>query len=197
MRKLKVGWLGLFVALVLVCAAPVSAGTGGNGDLSYTVWIVVFNNPDGCSDGVCDEDDVFDDPVTPQSCFALFSGGRVQSNRRAAFGGSYEEGGTVGTLACFSDTGEVLEDSEIAEIHLVARTHSGYIQEIAHEQITDFFGGCGVQHCEDTQAAVFLPNAIGVQTSVVINFSDGSEAGWATLERRPDGVVASFHTRVP
>jgi hypothetical protein len=197
MQSRKRAWVVVATALALLWTGPTLATGGGNGDLAYTVWMIVFNNPGGCiSEGGCGEEDVFENPFPGEVCIAYFAGGRVQSNRRAAFGASYEKGGKMGTLFCFSDTGETLEDPATAELHFILRTHERYLPEIAHEQITTVDGGCDVQTCDDTQAAVFLPDGL-VQTTDVFNFSNGDVKGWAKLERTPGGVRASFHTRVP
>ena len=165
---------------------------------ALTLWGVLFNEPQNCSDGVCGEDDLFVDPLPPRTSVVFLSGQRVPANGRLAYGASYGEGSTVGALP-LPTLG--LEDADAAEVHLILRTHGRYIPGLADEQITSFDGGCDVQTCEDLQFAVFRPadaDPNGVQTTTVQRFSDGSSihGAWATIWREADGIRVAIHSRL-
>lgn len=184
------------IPLVLVLATLPALAEDATGD-AVTLWGVYFNNPGACSDGVCGEDDIFVDPVSPRTAVIFLAGQRIQSNGRASYGASYGEGSTVGALPLPTRT---LEDSQNAEIHLVLRTHGKYLPALADEQITTFGGGCDVQACEDVQFAVFRPqdaDANGRQTSPVRRFADGAQVSGAhaTLWREADGIRVALETR--
>lgn len=141
----------------------------------YTVWWVVFNEPENCSDGVCGEDDIliFEDgepmldennnhvlnmdTISASDISGFFaSGGFVDDDGEAHFGGSAGTGDTPGIIF-----GEGLKYPMTAEVHLVIRTHGPIVGDMAHTQITTFGGGCGPTDngapCADHQFAVFLP----------------------------------------
>jgi hypothetical protein len=137
----------------------------------YTVWWVVFNAPENCSDGICNADDILvvEDGIVPRDA----DGNRVMnmdgiananiSIQHAA--GGYAVDGTLNTSGSLGE-GEVpgivvgpgLLDAETAEIHLVIRTHGAMVEEAFADQISTFGGGCepfDALPCEDVQFAVF------------------------------------------
>ena len=139
----------------------------------YTVWWVVFNAPENCSDGVCNADDILvvEDGVVPRDA----DGNRVMnmdgitnaniSIQHAA--GGYATDGTLNTSASLGE-GEVpgivvgpgLLDAETAEIHLVVRTHGPAVEGAFADQISSFGGGCqpfDALPCDDVQFVVFQP----------------------------------------
>lgn len=197
--QIKTHFLLFLLALSAVLPpVPALAQDSGNGDSAFTLWGVVFNEPEDCSGGICDDDDVFSDPVSPMTAVLFLAGQRVQSNGRLAFGASLPEGATLGALPFPADS---LFDADAAEVHLILRTHGDYLPGIADEQISSFGGGCEVQACEDLQFAVFRPQDVGPdgsQTTVVRRFSDGSAVAgaWATIQRETDGVVVTLHSRL-
>jgi len=139
----------------------------------YTVWWVIFNAPENCSDGVCDADDllVVEDGVVPRD----ESGNRVMNMEgieatnasliHAA--GGYATDGTLNTSASLGEgsvagilLGPGLLDAETAEIHLVVRTHGPADETSFAEQLSTFGGGCepmDAPPCDDVQYAIFTP----------------------------------------
>ena len=187
----------ILTALTIALAfTGVSAQQVGNAGEAYTLWAVIFNAPEKCSDGVCDEDDVFVDPVTPETAVVYLSGLRVPASGVISIGGSYAVGQTYGALPFPATT---IYDVEAAEIHLVLRSHGGFLPAVADEQITTFGEGCVTQDCQDMQFAVFQPgmqDENGEQQSPVLRFADlGSvPLAWATLFREEDGFRVAIHT---
>lgn len=139
----------------------------------YTLWWVIFNEPENCTGGACDADDIFilEDGGIPRDA----DGNRLMnmdtlmaanvSIQHAA--GVYSSDGSMHTSASLGlgdapgiVMGPGLLDPYKAEIHLVVRTH-GPIQEDAFaDQISTFGGGCDPMDaapCDDLQFAVFLP----------------------------------------
>ncbi|MDJ0590378.1 MAG: beta-propeller fold lactonase family protein [Pleurocapsa sp. MO_226.B13] len=118
---------------------------------AYTVWWVVFNNPEFCVDG-CGSDDLERSAVNASSFWAT---GEVVGDES---GGSFSVELLEGELPTGSDQvilGDGLEDSFSAEIHPVVRTHGSVIPELEEEQITTLNGGCPPNECENIQFAVF------------------------------------------
>jgi len=139
----------------------------------YTVWWVVFNAPENCSDGVCNADDILvvEDGIVPRDADGnrlMNMDGIANANisiQHAA--GGYSVDGTLNTSASLGE-GEVpgivvgpgLLDAETAEIHLVVRTHGPMVEGAFADQISTFGGGCepfDALPCEDVQFAIFQP----------------------------------------
>jgi hypothetical protein len=141
----------------------------------YTVWWVIFNEPENCSDGVCDVDDVLvvEDGVVPRD----EDGNRPMNMEGIAAAnvsiqhaaGGFAQDGTLHTSATLG-LGEVpgivigpgLLDPYRAEIHLVLRTHGPAADDIDvfADQISTFGGGCEPMDalpCDDHQFAIFEP----------------------------------------
>jgi hypothetical protein len=131
----------------------------------YTVWMVVFENPEFCSDNTCGEDDIFDGTgnllINPDGTFGtpgvnvsvFWADGKVAS---AAGVGTFtfkiKENNSPGAVLF----GPGLTDAEGSEIHFVLRNHGQAIPGLLEEQLTTFEGGCEVNQCEDEQFAVHL-----------------------------------------
>ncbi len=124
-----------------------------------TNWWVVFNNPDACTAGACDEDDVRaffagnDDPKIG----VHFAAGHVARSATWNASASLREGDTSGLLF-----GSPLMDTDAAEVHVVVRSHgnpSSLPPGERDDAIRTFGGGCGDNVCGDPQAAVFLAPA--------------------------------------
>jgi hypothetical protein len=154
---------------------------GGN---AYTLWYVIFNAPEACSDGVCGEDDVLD--FGDDNPFFPFNADQIEAARISVVWGNTGavanaagrlklDGGLAvgevpdgpqqilvgraedGALAGLSPvTG--LEDAARAEIHLVVQDHGAAHDdpELLNMQLTQFEGACN-PHCADVQYAVHLP----------------------------------------
>jgi len=124
---------------------------------AYTIWWVIFNNPENCTDGECGLDDLFlvdsDGAIIPAP-----AGGRQPnpigreatgvSNMRAT-GSISDEDGSV-EFRAHLPIGDAIEaifgaglfDPMTAEIHLIARTHGPAVDGILHEQLNSPWGGC-------------------------------------------------------
>ena len=144
---------------------------------TYTVWWVVFNNPEECENG-CGEPDLFNDDVGGSVLYA--AGHIIGGNGKGHFAGSLRTGDLRGCqapwdafdLELIGGEGELdmcrdgLVDPQGAEIHLVVRTHGERIPGMVQDQINTFAGGCtaessfgaadGPNECEDQQFAVFM-----------------------------------------
>jgi hypothetical protein len=137
--------------------------SGLDAGAAYTVWWVIFNLPENCSDP-CNLDDIFvnGDPEQGMNWLAieeaqislLWAAGHVIGNNGIGnFGASLSEGKATGELLF----GPGLVDAQTAEIHLVARTHGSPIPGQIKAQIHTFGGGCEVNFCEDQQYSIHLP----------------------------------------
>lgn len=140
----------------------------------FTVWWVVFNSPENCSNGVCNGDDILliEDGVVPRDEL----GNRVMNMEAAEAAnvsvihasGGFAKDGTLHTSASLGEgnvpgivMGPGLLDAETAEIHLVLRTHGPANEAFFAEQLSTFGGGCepaDALPCDDVQYAVFKPS---------------------------------------
>lgn len=146
---------------------------------AVTVWYVIFNAPENCSDGMCGEDDLFLDPAlggaggfnATQIDAARISvvyggdGGVVNPGGRLALDGGLAEGevptgtnqvviGAEGALVPLSPvTG--LEDAQTAEIHVVLQDHGQAHDDpvLLASQLSGFNTACNPM-CVDIQFAV-------------------------------------------
>lgn len=118
---------------------------------AYTVWWVIFNNPEFCVDG-CDVDDLGILEVNASAFWA--TGAVVENDNLGSFNAQLGENQlpTGEEQVLF---GEGLTDSFETEIHLIARTHGEVIPGVVQQQITTFNGGCPPNDCLDVQFAVF------------------------------------------
>lgn len=121
---------------------------------AYTVWWVIFNNPEFCASLPCTADDLPANGGDARiEASAMYADGRlVGSNGRGRFvaGLAVEE---------IKDAlyGPGLLDPSGAEVHLLVRTHGVSIPEVLHSQITTPAGGCPPNSCGDQQFAIHLP----------------------------------------
>lgn len=118
---------------------------------AYTVWWVIFNNPEFCVDA-CDVGDLGISEVNASSFWA--TGEIVGDDNGGIFNAQLREN----QLPLGEDQvlfGNGLTDSFDAEIHLVARTHGDLIPDLVEQQITTFNGGCPPNDCQNVQFAVF------------------------------------------
>lgn len=141
-------------------AVTMTINTSGlEGGAAYTVWWVVFNNPENCTHPIpgvvsdCGEGDLTpnggDDSVNSSVSWA--AGHVIGKNGVGDFAGILKEGKARGQVLF----GPGLIDAEGAEIHLVVRSHGQPIPGQVVEQIHTFEKGCLV--CEDLQFAVHQP----------------------------------------
>lgn len=140
-----------------------------------TMWWVVFNAPENCSDA-CGEDDLFrfDDAgeLVVGENGAELNFEQIEAAEIALIGGTgsvINEDGTGNFSAVLSASenpntvfGPSLTDPMGAEIHLVLRTHGEVNEETLAEQLILFNGGCDVEFpnepCQDLQFAVHIAN---------------------------------------
>ena len=143
----------------------------------YTVWWIIFNYPDNCSDGICGPNDAFlmDNDGRP----VFDQDGQMQMNRMnqesvgmssiRATGGVVNEDGTakfrahlpIGDTTDFAAFGHgLVVDPMEAEIHFILRTHGPIIPELLWEQLFSHDGGCLEPEmrklCRNVQYGIFL-----------------------------------------
>ncbi len=145
---------------------------------AVTMWWVVFNEPQNCSDGECGENDVFNlddkedfilnDDGSPPFNMAIHEAAKISINYMD--GHVIDEGGTAtfnGQLpvgdTSRANIGPGLLDPMKAEIHLVVRSHQQAIPGQVDAMTYTINGGCAAEFpnppCDDLQFAVFLPPA--------------------------------------
>lgn len=140
---------------------------------AYSTWWVIFNDPSGCSDGSCGENDVLPPPGTEEANVSVLwtgTGTIVGPDRMGHFSASLD----VGLDAAPGQViyGDGLLDPMGAEVHIIVRYHGPAIWDDATalvEQLSTFQGSCtpdsslGVGRdpntfgCFDAQATIHLP----------------------------------------
>lgn len=131
---------------------------------AYTIWWVVFNNPENCTDPFdpsfeCGPGDLSSAAVKPSVLYA--TGNVVGGSGRAGFGARLRTGDAAQALF-----GEGLTNPTQAEIHAVVRTHGPVIPGMVDQQISTFNGGCEEGEpndglCDDLQFTAFRQRAGG------------------------------------
>lgn len=143
---------------------------------AITIWWIVFNNPDGCSDP-CSPDDIFIDgdaslgfdleAVAASDAVGGYSTGKLTNAHGWVVMTDRLEAGAVGDEIIVGE-GPILKDARTAEVHLVARTHGPAIPGLVDDQLASYGGGCetfflpgtyptGVGGCSDIQSSIHLP----------------------------------------
>ena len=129
---------------------------------AYTVWWVIFNSPQGCSEP-CDLDDLFNADgtmnVNPDAAISvLWADGAISTeDGRASFSGLLPQGRPLGEVVF----GPGLVDAYTAEVHLVVRSHGPadlgrlYLQLHTFEPHPILGGDC--VPCQDQHFSVHLP----------------------------------------
>ena len=129
----------------------ITSGLEANG--AYTVWWVIFNNPERCATNPCTEADLAPGVRAATGASPLYVTGQlVRGDGKATFGGSLAVGDTNGALF-----GPGLLEPQKAEVHIVVRTHGQAIPGMVDEQLGSFNGGCPPNTCANVQAAQHLP----------------------------------------
>ncbi|WP_373495000.1 hypothetical protein [Aquiflexum sp.] len=131
----------------------------------YTVWVVIFENPELCSDNMCGEDDIFNSEGLIVNGDGSF--GTPGVNVTVMWGtGKIASAAGIGTFNLWAEVnnspGEVLfgpglMDAMGSEIHFVIRNHGQAIPGLLQEQLTSFEGGCEVNGCTDEQFSIHKP----------------------------------------
>lgn len=130
----------------------------------YTVWWVVFNTPQGCSES-CDEDDIIDAEgnmaPNPEANISILwaTGGVTSAEGKGVFSAYLPENQPLGEVLF----GPTLIDARGAEVHLVVRTHGAADLDRLYAQFNTFepdpaMGGT-CDTCTDVQFAVHAPTA--------------------------------------
>ncbi len=129
---------------------------------AVTVWWVIFNTPENCTQGHsglrCGAGDL-GNPATNAS--VIFAAGSVSSAKgKASFGAHLSVGDTKGCQTGLPCNGGLINPMG-ADIHLIVRDHGPIIPELLHEQLSTFGGGCnnappgtgtpGPNTCKDMQ----------------------------------------------
>jgi len=118
-------------------------------DQAMTLWFIVFNYPDLCSDGECGVNDLGDTPA--QGDFHYASGQVIDDDGNASYRGRLRVGDLSGSglieMACpvTQDCGIPLMKPESALVILALHSHGPALEgEELVEQLTTFSGGCEV-----------------------------------------------------
>lgn len=115
---------------------------------AYTVWWVIFNNPENCVGG-CGEDDLFRNGANASVVWA--TGHVIGNNGVGNFAAHLKEEDNPSGLVLF---GPGLQDAEGAAVHLIVRTHGQPIPGVVNEQISTVNGGCPPNTCADQQFGI-------------------------------------------
>lgn len=130
---------------------------------AFTVWWVIFNNPEFCATDPCSVNDLFVEDV--DAAVMVGSGHVVGASGHGRFASHLTEGQITTEHPAFTG-GPGLTNARGAEIHLVLRSHGPLNPEAMPAQISTFEGGCEVNldpgtvpsetgECSDLQFAVF------------------------------------------
>jgi len=105
---------------------------------AYSLWWVVFNNPEACAPGPCNVEDLSNEDTQPT---AIWGSGAVVGD----FGTGNQASGQFTAVLNKDETPLTEEQSlEDAEILLVIRSHGRALRSGTGDQITDYNGGCSV-----------------------------------------------------
>ncbi len=143
---------------------------------AVTVWWVVFNQPENCSDGKCGEDDVFnlgadEKPIlnsdgSPPMNLAAIDAAKVSILRADGHvidqsGDARYSAGLVKGDISEAVIGPGLTDPIFAEIHLVVRSHGPAQPGKLDDMLYTINGGCADKFpnppCTDLQFVIFMP----------------------------------------
>jgi len=114
---------------------------------AYTVWWIIFNNPDNCVGG-CGPDDLMRAGVDGSVLWATAH--VIGNNGVGNFAAHLEEDNPPG----FVIFGPGLQDAEGAEAHFFVRTHGQPIPSQIVEQRTIPNGGCPPNTCDNQQFGI-------------------------------------------
>jgi hypothetical protein len=150
---------------------------------AHSLWYVIFNAPQNCSDGACGEDDIF---IDPDDHSAGFNAEQIVATRASSVwgkagavanpGGRLRLNGALGPGGIPDGQNQVVigrsEDGALVPLGVVTGLHNprraviiAVLQDhgAAHDdpeslkrQLTSFQGACNPD-CEDTQFAVHVP----------------------------------------
>jgi hypothetical protein len=125
----------------------------------YTLWWVIFNNPENCvTPHQCS---VPADLLDPTQQAAVQSSAVNATGRLVSGNGIGDFGAWIGIGGPYSGellAGPGLLDIRRADVLLVVRYHGAAIQDQLVDQMTTFMGGCAVNTCFDDQFAYYPGN---------------------------------------
>ena len=113
---------------------------------AFTLWIVVFNNPEACFTNPCSDKDIFENPAA-QADFLWGAGHVIGGNGVGNFGGHLRVGDTSRSgLAELTESPTVgLLYPMSAEIQMAIHSHGPAVPgETLKAQLSSFLGGCKV-----------------------------------------------------
>lgn len=119
--------------------------TGLTPGYAYTLWWVIWNNPENCVGfpGPCGEADLAN--ATTVKVELLTATGHVVGASGIGYFSAHlnenDSNGTVNPLLGLPEFGGLL-DAETAEVHGVLRSHGPAIPGMVNEQISTYVGGC-------------------------------------------------------
>ena len=143
---------------------------------AYTIWWVIWNEPDNCAvPGACMEPD-FANAVAVE-VEVMYAGGHVVGNNgKGNFSAHLNAGDdspeSMNTSFGFPSVGGLRVGNTFnAEVHVVLRTHGPAVPGLINEQIGSYRGGCddpflyppfsiypnAIGECADIAAAIFAP----------------------------------------
>lgn len=121
---------------------------------AYTIWVVIFNQPENCAggSGKCGGGELTNPAV--EGSIVYGTGSIVGEDKVANFHGSLSEGAPPAGISVNVPAGTFngLKDSRKAEIHLVVRAHGAVKTGEASLQLSTF-GTCA--ECKNVQGARF------------------------------------------
>jgi hypothetical protein len=165
---------------------------------AYTLWWVVFNNPEFCADS-CRADDLTRPEVGAMATYG--TGTVVREDGNATFVARLREGDVTGVPAEFAQfpaANDGLMDARKAEVHVVIRSHGAASDdpEVLYEQVTTLNGGCNPV-CRNVQFAIDEPRDVDTTIHPVFQLIPGPdgvgdqiEGTSARLTRTDDRVIA-------
>jgi hypothetical protein len=124
---------------------------------AYTVWWVIFDTPDGCTDR-CGEDDLFNPDAHVSVFFA--TGGVIRDNGVGNFRARYQTGDDLGEPGSQHILGDGAVDPSRAEVHNIIKYHGPASTDPStlYEQTHTLLGACS-----EGANAVDLGEPFGVQ----------------------------------
>ncbi len=143
---------------------------------AVTLWFIVFNYPDLCSDGECGLDDLGNTPA--RGDFHWADGEVIQAGKNTKFEGRLRVGDLsysgLNEVACpeTQDCGIPLENPEGALVILATHSHGPALSgEALENQLSTFSGGCDVFLGPDGFAAGpgDLPDEVGECSTIQLS----------------------------
>lgn len=128
--------------------------TSGLDQATYTVWWLIFNQPQFCQSGPCTSADLPANGGDPRvDASVLFAtSGFPRGNGRARFAGGLSVADTSKALF-----GPGITEPLTAEVQVQVRTHGPIDPDTVHLQLSTAGGGCPPGGCKDQQRSIHRP----------------------------------------